>query len=108
MKNKVDLTTIGNVFKKGCRIVGYGIIAAVACSLSDTKQKSDSNNLNVYYSDAIRAINESNLWSNDKKKAIALLNKNGTPDYYKAIIEIVESTMWSNDILESIRIISEQ
>lgn len=45
----------------------------------------------------------SRMWSEDKSKAVALLRKDGSSEFYKAIIDVANSSMWSNDKIETIQ-----
>lgn len=60
------------------------------------------------YDDAIKAINDSDMWSNDKSEAISIIRRDEISEYYNAIISIVDSDMWSKDKLESIKNINKR
>lgn len=57
----------------------------------------------VKYDDAVRAIMNSSMWSEDKSKAVALLRKDGGSGFYKAVVNVVQSSMWSKDKLKTIQ-----
>ena len=56
----------------------------------------------VNYSDAVVAINNSSMWSDDKAEVISVLPMDQNSDFYKAVIGVVESSMWSDDKVETI------
>lgn len=55
------------------------------------------------YSDAVKAIMDSNMFSGDKEEAVSVLKRGENSDYYKAVIHIMESRMFSDDKLDLIR-----
>lgn len=52
---------------------------------------------------AIIAINESDMWSSDKEKAISAIKHGYAPDVYYAVENIAESDMWSSDKVKCIK-----
>lgn len=60
-------------------------------------------NIVATYDDAVMAIMESGMISNDMAKAVMLVPKDGTSALYKAIINVIESSMLSNDKIETIK-----
>lgn len=101
-KERVD--TIVEVCRKS---LNYAIPIAGAILFSDRVTDELGtlryNTDNVKYDDAVRAIMNSHMWSEDKSKAVALLRKDGSSDFYKAIIDVSNSSMWSNDKFETIQ-----
>ena len=55
------------------------------------------------YDGAIKAINDSDMWSSDKLETISVIKRDETSEYYNAIISIADSDMWSKDKLEAVR-----
>lgn len=51
----------------------------------------------VTYNDAVAAVMNSSLWSEDKTKVMTALKPGYSPTIYKAVIEVVKSSMWSGD-----------
>ena len=101
-KERVD--TIIEVTRKS---LNYAIPIAGAILFSDrvtdTLGTLRYNTGNVKYDDAIRAIMNSRMWSEDKSKAVSLLRKDGSSEFCKAIIDVANSSMWSNDKIETIQ-----
>ena len=99
--SKIDWKTVG-------KSIGNVFWVAVAGLLVSQSIKNDNYVLEtkVDYgatcSDAIGAIMESDMWDNDKERAVTLLDKHGTTEYYKSIIKIANSDMWSSSKLRSI------
>ena len=57
---------------------------------------------NVKYSDAVKVITDSGMFSADKQQALAVLKQNKDADFYKAVIQVVKSNMYSSDKLKTI------
>lgn len=57
---------------------------------------------------AIKAINDSDMWSSDKCEAISAIKHNYSPDVYYAVISIANSDMWSSDKRDTIKKIFEE
>lgn len=55
------------------------------------------------YDGAVKAINDSGMWSSDKLETISIIKRDETSEYYNAIISIADSDMWSKDKLEAVR-----
>lgn len=56
----------------------------------------DSYEGQINYSDVIKAITDSDMFSHDKNKTISVVKVNGNSEYYKAIKTIIESDMYSD------------
>ena len=89
------------LFKNICKVMIYVSVGGYALSKAFNKFE-DGIIFRNSYEGAIQAINESDMWSSDKLKAISLIKKNKTPDTYIAIISIVNGNMWSSDKLKAI------
>lgn len=93
--------------KETIKNIGTGICTALAfvglVIVGMTDDFVSYNNSNrCKYSDAIKAITESDMWSNDKATAIQNLPSDKDEGFYKAIIAIVNSNMWSSEKVEAI------
>ena len=58
---------------------------------------------NAEYSDAVKAICNSDMYSSHKTEAIASVKQNQTSEYYKAIIATVISNQFSSHKVETIK-----
>lgn len=103
---KINWESIGNTVGTVCEIATYGIMLVVSYKLVEEAAKpyvAES----VGYDDAVSAIMDSGMFSNDKAGAVTALKKYASKEYYKSVISIVESGMFSNEKLDTIRNISE-
>ena len=57
---------------------------------------------NVKYSYAVDVIMNSSMFSSDKNRAVAVLNKNEDAEYYRAVIKVVKSNMYPSDKIRAI------
>ena len=94
---KVSWKTLGELTAAACKFVG--------CSLDVMLMFAESEGpVCICYSDAIKAITNSTMWSDDKSKAVALVKPCASADYYKAVITVVEnSSIWSTDKVKMIQ-----
>lgn len=95
------------LFKNVCKIMIYISVGSYALNKA-INNVTDNIILKDSYDGVIYAINNSNMWSSDKLKAIALIKKDESPDIYRAIISIVNGNMWSSDKLKAIENIYEE
>lgn len=105
MKNKTikkGLFTLGRIAQTGCKVVCFGVLTALSYLSATDVVKVVRYSGVVGYGDAVSAIMESSMWSEDKKKAVAVLKQNQHSDFYKAIIHVAQSSMWSEDKVKTI------
>ena len=95
------------LFKNVCKIMIYISVGVYGLNKA-ISNVADNIVFKNSYDGVIQAINESDMWSSDKLKAIALIKKDETPDIYSAIISIVNGNMWSSDKLKAIQNIYEE
>lgn len=89
---------------KGLKTVG-SFITEVVCPMVVTGLliRKNSKRIFIYtYSDVVVAIMESNMWSDDKAKAIAAIPMYALPELYEAVIEVVKSSMFSDYKLNTV------
>lgn len=60
----------------------------------------------VKYDDAVRAILDSSMYSDAKKKSVALLKHDGDAEYYRAVVYITKSSMYTDAKVELIESLS--
>ena len=98
-KIKEVFESVGKITKEGCKvaiaIIGMSIVNGTATNVRNRMKYIG----NVDYSDAVDAILSSDMWSSDKRRAMALIKKDKDCEYYKAVINTVDSSMWSSDKL---------
>ena len=102
----IDLKEAGKYVKFACRLALCGFVLTSVC-----KTKADSLGINdctpAVYSGAVKAIMNSDMWSTDKERAIAVLKRDESAEYYSAIISIVTGrNMWSTDKIKLIEKLS--
>lgn len=56
----------------------------------------------VGYGDAVNAIMTSNMYSSDKNKAVSILKRDETSDFYKAVINVARGNAYSSDKVRTI------
>lgn len=103
---KVNWESIGNTVGAVCEVAACGLIWLVACKYIDSAAETYVAE-SVGYDDAVSAIMDSGMFSNDKAGAVTALKKYASDEYYKAVISIAESGMFSDEKLNTIRNISE-
>lgn len=107
IKNIVTKERVDAIVEVGRKGLNYAIpILGVVLFSGTAVNKLDMMRYNtgtVKYDDAVRAIMNSSMWSEDKSKAVAMLRIDGGSEFYKAIIDIAKSSMWSNDKLKTIQ-----
>ena len=96
MNIKQCTETIGKITKNTCKILAYGFILALPYLTSKDMLDSMRYSGDVKYSDAVRAIMESNMFDSNKDKVMELLKKDQDSEYYKAVIQVVCSDMFDS------------
>lgn len=97
MINKQIFNTIGKGVKTGCELVGCGILIILALGVAAITDEASVkfDDYTLKYSDVIKAITESDLWSHDKEHLIKELRTDGDPEFYKSVLAILDSDMWT-------------
>ena len=107
IKNFVTKERIDAIVEVGRKGLNYAIpILGIVLFSNTVINKLDVMRYNtgtVKYDDAVRAITNSSMWSEDKSKAVAMLGADGGSNFYKAVIDVVKSSMWSEDKLKTIQ-----
>lgn len=86
---KLNFERIGNCVMTVCGLVVVGAIAAVNVATADDIIRYDR--ASVGYGDAVSAILNSDMWSSDKHRAIAAMDKHANKEIYKAVIVIANN-----------------
>lgn len=88
-------------------VIGFGLaIGVISSFVSDFLPEIEKTR--VYsYNDAVEAVLSSNMFSGDKKKAVALIAKNANSEYYKSVAGIVKARMFGGDKLQLIETLNE-
>lgn len=60
----------------------------------------------VGYNEAVDAIMHSSMWADDKTKAVSILKRGESSEYYRAMISIVKSSMWADDKIKAMNSIN--
>lgn len=91
------------IAKGGCNIIlpliGTMVFADLAKDVLDDIRYSGK----VGYDDAVKAILDSGMFSNQKQEAISVLKVGENSDFYKAVISVARSSMLSYNKLETIK-----
>lgn len=107
-KLNISKETIGKITDVGCKIAVYGLTTWLSyMSVKDTIDTTQFSS-NVTYSDTVKVIMNSAMYSTDKNKILELLKKDESTDYYKSIIQVIKSNMYSGDKVMAIRSIGDQ
>lgn len=99
---KITKETIKNVGRVVGTVVLYGAAFVAPRVLSRNIDEVTRYGRIVRYSDAVSAIMNSGMFSDDKSAAVAMLCKDKDTEYYRAVIRIVESSMFSSDKVKTI------
>lgn len=85
------LKTMGMVVKGVMKVAGAVAVTGLALiKMSETEY-------NVTYNDVVKVIMDSNMWTDDKVKAITALKLDAKSEQYLSIIKVVNSSMLSSD-----------
>ena len=84
--SNINLKPIGKFVKIAGRAVAYGTLFGVCSKTQDVSER--HNNLTATYSDAVKAIMDSDMLMGDKSDTIAVLARNENSEFYKAIIHV--------------------
>lgn len=100
--NEENVKKIKGFAKRSCQLVIP--ILGVALSSITVKDLLDMIRYNgdVGYDDAVNAIMTSGMYSSDKTRAVAVLKKDETSDFYKAIVNVARSSAYSSDKVRTI------
>ena len=98
---KLNMERIGDCVMTICGIAVAGVI--LAANVATAGDSSGHNGAYTGYGDAVNAIMNSDMWSSDKRSAIAAMDKNANKEIYKAVIAIATNdSMWSSDKVNAI------
>jgi len=107
---KIDWKSVGKFAKDACQVAVGGIAVCLPFILNayraTTTRRYEVPNYWVTYSDAVRAIMDSDMFSSQKIEAVELLKRDSTSDYYKAVICVVNSDMFTSQKIETIEKLS--
>ena len=94
------------------KIGGITLVYGLASMASRTSIKDVINTIrysgDVTYSDVVSAVMESDMFDSNKAKAIELLKRGESVEYYKSIIDIVRSNMFDSSKIKAITILCEE
>jgi hypothetical protein len=96
MLNNNGLKTVGSVAKGAFEIFSTIVVAGLLVA------KATGNKPIVTYNDAMKAVMNSSLWSEDKVKVIDVLKPNYKPELYEAVVGVLESSLWGEDKVDVI------
>ena len=96
MLNTDGMKAVGKLAKGVFEVVSTVLVAGLLVA------KASGNKPIVTYNDAMNAVMNSSLWSEDKVKVIDVLKPNYKPELYEAVIGVLESSLWGEDKVEVI------
>ena len=96
MLNKGVLNYVKSILKDT-----LGIVVPIVLSRY-VANKTSRSKTNVTYSDVIKAILHSSMFTDDKVKAAAVIPKDASSDVYEVLVDVVNTSMLSNNKLEMI------
>lgn len=98
--------------KNFAKIIGgfaiLGLINEIIMDVMDVIPKERIITHATNYSDVVKAVMDSTMWSEDKKKMINIIQTGRGTDYYESVMSVVNSTMWSNDKYELVKSLSDK
>lgn len=101
LANGLVLKRVGTVTKiasKGCTfIIPLLEIASVSKLILDTMDDLKTRCNVVTYNDAVNAVLDADMYSDDKVEILVALKENDKPEIYQAVINTVNSVMCSED-----------
>ena len=96
MLNKNVLKSVGSVALGVFEILSTVVVAGlIVTGKKGVKQV-------VTYNDAVNAVMNSGLWSDNKVEIIHALKPNFEPEVYEAVVAVINSSMWFDDKTETI------
>lgn len=108
MANKIGelVGKTGHAIAECCKVAFcVGLVSLSYLSMSNNNSTCTTYG-RLNYGDAVQAIMSSDMFSNDKTKAIGMIKQSADSAYYSAVIAIVKSDMFSCNKLKSIENIS--
>ena len=96
MLNNNGLKAVGSIAKGAFEIFSTIVVAGLLVA------KATGNKPIVTYNDAMKAVMNSSLWSEDKVTVIDALKPNYKPELYLAVVEVLESSLWGEDKVDVI------
>lgn len=104
MRNiKIRKEDVGNFAKNTGKVLLYGLAIVLPRLTSKDVIDTIRYSGDVGYSDAVRAIMESDMFSSSKDEMIGLLKKDQNMEYYKSIIQVARSDMFSSNKVNIIK-----
>lgn len=105
----LNLERIIEVAKPLCKGLAYrSLLSLLTKSINLDVRVGESEIKCAGYGDAVNAIMKSSMLGSDKSKAVAVLKKCATSEYYKAIISIVsDNGMLGSDKVKLVQTLSE-
>lgn len=91
MSNKNGLETAVKVAKGAFEIVSTILVAGLLVAKASGKKPA------VTYNDAVKAVMDSSLWSEDKAMVMEVLKPYYKSELYEAVIGVLESSLWGED-----------
>lgn len=85
------------------KLVGCTLVGAYCLKDARITPNMSFDSSNYGYSDAVQAIMKSDMWDNDKSKAVTILPKDASSELYKSVISVVRSDIWSSNKVAVIR-----
>lgn len=98
----INTELVGKVAKIGCKILVYGAVFGLSCLTKKDFVAIKYSMGEVKCSDAVEVITNSDMYSSDKAKVIAMLRDDKDSDFYKTVINVATSGMLKNDKAEAI------
>lgn len=105
---KINWKPIGDFACNTGKIALYGLVTAAVLKARASNTVDDDESASYDYSDAIEAIMDSCMLSSDKRRAIEILDRYESAEYYRSVIKVIEnSSTLTNDKLKMIEYLSE-
>ena len=100
---KINWRSIGETAKDVCGIVGCALIFGLPRIIEVVHVTEERKDTDKGYSDTVKAILNSNIWSSDKSELISVLKRNLDSDIYSTMIDIAkDNRIWTSDKVELI------
>ena len=109
MNIKISKEQAGKIIAGTGKVLVYGLscLALIAPHVENSVSAVKRLTAKADYSEAIKAIINSNMMSSYKQDAIEAVQKDRDADYYKSVIEVVNSNMLGSYKVETIKKINQ-
>ncbi len=108
MKINITKEQVGSALKSGGKLVLTAFIIGFASLVKDKACSTQTYIGEVGYGDAVSAILSSDMFDYNKTKAIELLKRDESGEYYRAVISAINSELFDSNKIRTIETLSKK